>query len=121
MMVKNNAERIRQIGGSPMIQLLPGINVVDPAAWAKAVEIELIKFYIKNGELQVIDAKAESITDKTANEAVKLAGETFNVVLLKTWLEDESRARVIKALQGQLDLINAAGDVPQGDSEKTEG
>ena len=55
--------------------------------------------------------EAESITEKSAPEAVKLAGETFDMALLKQWIEVKSRARVAKAIHAQIDLINAAGDV----------
>lgn len=112
MLIKNNASRIHQIGGKKMIQLMPGVNVVDPELWAEAEKVKVVQHYLDTEEFQVIDEKATGPKDKNAKEAAKLASETFDLALLKSWLDDEPRAGVTKAIQAQIDLINAAGDVP---------
>ncbi len=113
MLVKNNAARVHQIGGKTLIQLLPGVNVVDPKAWAEAAKILTIQHYLDIEELEVIDETANTLKEKTAKEAIKIAGDTLDLRLLNMWAEDETRAGVSKALQAQIDLVNAAGDVPE--------
>lgn len=115
MLIKNNASRLHQIGS--LVTLMPGINTVSAEVWAECSKIGLIQHYLKVKELEVADAHAVSLKEKSAADAVALAKDTLNVQLLNSWKGEETRARVVKAIQAQIDLIMAEGEAVTPEEE----
>ena len=112
MLVHNKGNYIRHFGS---IVLVPGANEVDNALKAefeKQASVKLNKYLIDTGEIVIPDKKGsaggvDSIVNLPANDAVKLAMDTFDKELLERFLADEkeakSRVSVVKAIEEQLE------------------
>ena len=112
MLVHNKGNYIRHFGS---IVLVPGVNEVDHALkleFDKQAAVKLNKYLIDTGEIVIPEKKGstrgiDSIVNLPANDAVKLAMDTFDKELLERFLADEkeakSRVSVVKAIEEQLE------------------
>lgn len=112
MLVHNKGNYIRHFGS---IVLVPGANEVDNALKAefeKQASAKLNKHLIDAGEIVIPDKKGsaggvDSIVNLAANDAIKIAMDTFDKELLERFLADEkeakSRVSVVKAIEEQLE------------------
>ena len=112
MLVHNKGNYIRHFGS---IVLVPGANEVDNALkseFEKQASVKLNKHLIDTGEIVIPDKKGsaggvDSIVNLAANDAIKLAMDTFDKELLERFLADEkeakSRVSVVKAIEEQLE------------------
>lgn len=112
MLVHNKGNYIRHFGS---IVLVPGVNEVDYALkleFDKQAAVKLNKYLIDTGEIVIPEKKGstrgvDSIVNLPANDAVKLAMDTFDKELLERFLADEkeakSRVSVVKAIEEQLE------------------
>lgn len=112
MLVHNKGNYIRHFGS---IVLVPGVNEVDYALkleFDKQAAVKLNKHLIDTGEIVIPEKKGstrgvDSIVNLPANDAVKLAMDTFDKELLERFLADEkeakSRVSVVKAIEEQLE------------------
>ncbi len=86
--------------------LLPGINEVDEAEWAKAEKIPVIQHLIKDGTLKPQKGKsAADLSTMKAPEAIELVTNTVDRQLLESWFDAESRKGVLEAIEAQLEEI----------------
>lgn len=112
MLVHNKGNYIRHFGS---IVLVPGVNEVDHALkleFDKQAAVKLNKYLIDTGEIVIPEKKGstrgvDSIVNLPANDAVKLAMDTFDKELLERFLADEKEAKnrvsVVKAIEEQLE------------------
>lgn len=112
MLVHNKGNYIRHFGS---IVLVPGANEVDnafKAEFEKQASVKLNKHLIDAGEIVIPDKKGsaggvDSIVNLAANDAIKIAMDTFDKELLERFLADEkeakSRVSVVKAIEEQLE------------------
>jgi hypothetical protein len=118
MIVKYNGQNILTIG---KIKLISGNNLgIDENEWKSITDNHpIIQNKIENGIIQVIpsvlDEKAieENISEGataplsefSVKEAVKIIKDCYNLSELKKWVETESRKRVKKAIEEQVESI----------------
>lgn len=90
----------------PADALLPGINEVDEAEWAKAEKIPVIQHLIKDGTLKPQKGKsAADLSQLKAPEAIELVKNTVDRELLEGWFANEQRKGVLEAIEAQLEEI----------------
>lgn len=118
MLVHNKGNFIRHIGD---VRLLPGVNELDSEQskfFEKDMENPLNKALVTKNEIVIIEAESKGKKKKEvssdfatlgANEAITLVNDTFDLVLLGKWLDEEGadkkRATVIKAIENQIEDI----------------
>lgn len=123
IIVENTEPRLRfiGIGGTQSIRLMPGANEVEAEQWDRAKRAATIQWELKNGVLketvpQLRKGKEQSmLAAMSTTAAAKLIGNTFNLEQLNTWMGEDGRPQVQKALRDQADLIHAAGEVEKKD------
>lgn len=95
-----------------LVVLKPGANVVTPEVAAIIKNHPVMKIEIENGNLEIV-AEHEQGGEKVVlsklkpKEAIDLAGKTTDKALIKAWLAEEKRDAVKKALQEQLEQLEA--------------
>lgn len=133
VLVKWNKSNVMSVGaGLPdasVIQFMPGVNEFTKEQWEKVsahpeikkrMETEVVD--LKRGKVPMIEVLAEkkenksegndddantnsAISELGVKDAKTLVEETFNTVLLKEWLEGETRKGVKSAIEKQLEGI----------------
>lgn len=101
-------------GGKPVV-LKPGLNSnMSEADWAILGAHPIVKQYVSEGKLEVLEASKKKKADAPAaspvevlcamsvSEAKKAISETIDVPLLKAWRKAESRTEVTKAIRAQI-------------------
>lgn len=94
------------------ITLKPGINDVPGPKWDEAKKKRGVRRRIDDGVVVELTNGVESSDEQTAlaemrvGEAVEVIKKTFDVNLLKNWLDSDHRAGVTKACRKQIDLID---------------
>lgn len=127
MLVKFEEKRVLMVpheAGAPLIRLLPGVNDVDDAAWAKArvnlkeklaarqvIEVGATVKKEKDGEVVV----GKKFSDLGAEEAEGVVADTNDVELLAKWKSTEKRDSVRLAIANRVDALNKPkkGDKPE--------
>jgi hypothetical protein len=118
MLVNNTEARCYGLSGVKCrIDLMPGMNRVDPKEWEK-VQTPLVKKMIEAG-IFVVEGKKLDITKMTVKAAVELVKKTVDEGLLKELYEAETRAPVLKAIEAQAEAI-APPHPKDEDDEKDE-
>lgn len=92
-------------------KILPGMNEIDEKDWNELKKHPILQPYIEQGDLVEIakakDSKGkEGIGAYEVKEAKTIIKGTFDKLLLKKWLQGESRDQVRAALQAQLEDID---------------
>jgi hypothetical protein len=115
-----NYGKVNVFAFSPSLKLIPGINKVSDADWAKVKDHPKVKAYLADGTLKVVDGKADEIEPGSADaidetlsglsekKAIDLIDETVDENLLLSWKSGEKRGKVIKAIDEQLAAIAKA-------------
>lgn len=114
MLVQNKGKHVRHAAG---VMVIPGANQVEDAAWKKFSGHPLMKKLIDAGEIEAM-GKAQTTKDLSANKAIPLVKDTFDVSLLNEWRAAEDRTTVLEAIDAQLSEIQGEGnpdDMPDGD------
>jgi hypothetical protein len=79
------------------LKLLPGINdSIAPSDWEAAKKTPLVKVFVDNGCLEVVDA--EKLAKFTPPAAMALVKETIDMKLIEKWRKTEQRAEVLAAI-----------------------
>lgn len=123
MIVKNNRASIVYLGnGKDAVRLMPGNNLVDAEAWAEAMKNKIAKLIVKEGTVEVVDKKADDLSDLAPAKAAKIVSQIYDPELLAQLSEDEQRAAVLKALGAQKKLMELPTDedVKKFDAEKAQ-
>lgn len=111
-----------------VIVCTPGVNKLDDAVWKELEKNTVIAQLVKDGKLVITreaDGDAETASKKA--EAVELTGlkpddckriveMTWNVDLLRSWADNETRPKVRTAIEKQLKLVEVEKK-KQGDEE----
>jgi hypothetical protein len=115
VIVENTAARVicvadlklkKPTAGETHDALLPGINEVDEAEWAKAEKIPVVQHMIKEGTLKPQKGKsAADLSQLKAPEAIELVENTVDRELLEGWFANEQRKGVLEAIEAQLEEI----------------
>lgn len=102
------------------VNLLPGVNEVDAAEWAKVVANPIVKYKLESGDLEVIDMVkgANPLAGMPDPRAVKLVQETVVLELLEKWLAKEKRAKVVAALKKQIEELNKPIGKPSDEDDE---
>lgn len=88
------------------LKLLPGVNDgISPADWDLAKKLDLVKVYLDEGKLEVIEA--ETLANMTEPIARNLVSETIDLPLLKKWLASEKRDGVFKHINDHIAKLTA--------------
>lgn len=111
--ILNNAARLihptfidHKGGQTVVINLMPGINLVEQKKWARVENSGFVKQQIKDEEIEVLDDDVVSLAGMKTTKASGLIKQTFDRRLLNTWLVDEERTPAIKALKAQLKRLD---------------
>ncbi len=105
-MVKNLKPTIITL--SDDVVLMPGLNKVDSKVVEKESFKKSAKLYLENSYIEMVSYEAEegssgtSLKDLKAKDAIKVVNESFDVEVLSSWLEVETREGVKKAIKKQL-------------------
>lgn len=125
-----------------VVLLVPGQNEIPADKWARVSKhpdiVKMLKATIidpKVGKVPVLEVLAQGkgktvddsgneeggetgLSSMNATNAVKLVKETFNTQVLKTWLEDESRVKVVAAIEKKLKEIDEEREANETDSQE---
>lgn len=110
LLVENTEARIHNLGGHCI--LMPGHNEVDEAAWKKALEIELVRDFVRLGVLKTkatapaAPGAQTTIAAMKAPEAVEVVKKTVDKELLERWYAEDQRKGVLSAIEEQLEAIS---------------
>lgn len=117
MLINNKTKRITTIEG---VRFNNGINDVTAADWAKAEKVvKLSPFLLENLVViksAVLDEKGKETKDKEPVEFEKLSNKqaaevvknTLDIGVLETWLENETRESVRKAIYAQIETLKVS-------------
>ncbi len=111
------------------IVLKPGVNDVDPKAWAAWRETAVMKHYLEEGKIVEPNAEAEAekepevktLKGLNVKESIALVKATFDQELLGKWIEAEQRENVLKAMEKQLEAIAIKTEKDGDPNEDPEG
>jgi hypothetical protein len=116
MLVENTEARILSLPSGE--SLVPGMNDVPTAVWAKACAHPVISAMVAAGMLKAAaeltqkaapaDTPIDSLAGLSGHEAESLAEKTYDRDLLKKWLATEKRSKVRKALDAQLETLKVS-------------
>lgn len=113
MLIENKQPRIFGLGfydahgAVATLKIVPGINEVDEATWAKVKDHPIVKFRVDEGIFHI--RSGDSSTAKmTSSEAQRLVEKTVDSVLLNRWFAEDSRPSVRNAITKQLTKITTA-------------
>lgn len=109
MLVKFNENRMLHLFDtqSGWITIMPGVNKVDPAAWALLGPLDknkALSHYLKEGTLELL--QDSTLKDLPLDKAVKLVESTVSYNLLVEWQATEGRSKVRRAIDKQLENTN---------------
>ena len=120
MRVDNKDTRIWNVGDH--VTLLPGVNEVEDAVWAKAEPSA--KNLVDAGLVEPKPGvSVKNLWKHNPHEAVALVKATVDRKLLEGWAETEKRRPVLDAINGRLDEITPkpsdkkAGKKDEGDEK----
>ncbi|GGC98080.1 hypothetical protein GCM10011573_29510 [Enterococcus wangshanyuanii] len=114
MIVKNNGNYIRHIGG---VMLIPGVNNLDESdskRFEEDMSLALNKKLVDSKEIEFTSSgsgkSVDSITDMKVPEASELIQDTFSLELLEQWIQDENnskkpRTSIINQLENRIEEI----------------
>lgn len=97
--------------------LKPGVNDVPPNVWAAWRTTKVMAFMIEEGKVKEPEAGAPNVEEAELGDTVpdlsklsitkscELVRATFDQELLEKWITDESREKVLKAMEKQLEKI----------------
>lgn len=109
------------------IVLKPGVNDVDPKAWASWRETKVMAHYLEEGKIvepkDAAEKEPEVKTLKGLNvkDSIALVKATFDQELLGKWIEAEQRENVLKAMEKQLEAIAIKAEKDEANEDDTEG
>ncbi len=83
--------------------LLPGVNQVDAANWASALQQKMVAIKVEAGHF--VELNNKSLLELTPKKAAELVGLCVDKELLASWAKDEKREVVVKALKAQVKLL----------------
>lgn len=88
------------------LKLLPGVNDgISPKDWEDAKKLDLVKVYLREKKLEVIDA--ETLNEMDAPTAKTLVAETIDLPLLKKWRAADKRDDVVKYIDDHIAKLTA--------------
>lgn len=93
MIVHNKGKYVRHAEG---ITLIPGANNVEEKDWKKFSGHPISNKLIESGEIVAKDDKL------TADEAIELAYDTYDLAILEDMKATETRKTVLKAIDEQI-------------------
>lgn len=94
MLVHNKGKYIRHAAG---VTLIPGVNDIPDAEWKKYSAHPIAKKLIDAGEVS-----AKKVDKLSAEEAIELAYDTYDLSVLQDMKENETRTTVLKAIDEQI-------------------
>lgn len=109
MIILNNEPRLIQIAS--FCTLKPGANEVAAEKWAECKKLRLVQHYIEKGKKNeggLVEKEVETLKDLKPVEAIRTVKETYDPALLTKWKQDESRARVVEAIDAQIASMTEA-------------
>lgn len=93
MFIHNKGKYVRNAAG---VQLIPGANNVPEKDWKEFSAHPIIKQLVDDGEIVAKDDKL------SADEAIELVQDTFDLSILEEMKASESRKTVLKAIDEQI-------------------
>lgn len=111
-------------GFSMAAKILPGVNEIDDSIWAKVKDHHVVKHYVKDESLIVIERPAkdnkksrEGLAMYELDKAIKIVEKTFDHKLLEKWKSKESRQGVLSAMEAQFKKIEDTVKPKKDDNE----
>lgn len=122
--VINNQARLERIGIGYMpdahdveiLQLKPGVNVVDCDEWERAKALETIRDRLDADLLEEgdeVEDEKSALGEMDERAARKLVGKTYSVPTLAAWQSIEERAPIRKAIKAQIEKCTGDGNTPE--------
>lgn len=109
--IKNNMARLFMIGAGKehgKINLMPGNNMVDANDWKAAKSLKVVAHYLDSRDLEeTVVADDDNLAQLSVGAAANRVLECLDSMRLKSWLTEENRPAVRKAIEDQLAKINS--------------
>lgn len=117
MLVENKEKRVLGVPyGKAVLLLHPRINNVDDKVWAEVKKAKFVKRRLGDTleEVGVSAPEDKGLADLAPLKAMEVVRGTLDLALLRQWEDKEKRKKVQKALEKQIQTMEAGREVPQG-------
>ncbi len=87
----------------------PGMNEVKAEDWERLEGDDFVQGHVDRGELELLsDDTSVNISTMTVRKAIKTIRSVFDSERLMSWVGDEDRPGVLKAIEDQIEKIEAS-------------